>query len=256
MEDILLYLVYKYEGDWAKIYQSIALHETVEEDELNRFRLLDKPPVVTILSADYPVCFHQLERPPYAIFYQGDWSLMKEAFKVAVIGTRHASAYGRKMTMQLVSQLVQHEAVIVSGLALGIDGEAHRVALEAEGKTIAVLGYGLDQIYPYEHHLLKEEIGTKGLLLTEYPPGVPPRKEHFPMRNRLIAGVSQSVVVVESRIPSGTLSTVNYALQYGKDVFCVPARADEGSGCNRLIQQGAILVENVQDILEYSPRLL
>jgi DNA processing protein len=103
---------------------------------------------------------------------------------------------------------------------------------------------------------MKQDIETHGLLISEYPPGVPPRKEHFPMRNRLIAGLSQSVIVVESKIPSGTISTVNYALQYGKDVFCVPARADEGSGCNRLIQQGAILIENVQDLLEYSPRLL
>lgn len=256
MEEILLYLVYKYEGDWEKIYRSIAAHETVDEATLEAFRCLDKPPVITILSSDYPACFHQLERPPYALFYRGNWELMNDSFKIAVIGTRQATAYGRKMTMQLVSQLVQHEAVIVSGLALGIDGEAHRVALEAAGKTIAVCGFGLDKVYPNEHLLMKQDIETHGLLISEYPPGVPPRKEHFPMRNRLIAGLSQSVIVVESKIPSGTISTVNYALQYGKDVFCVPARADEGSGCNRLIQQGAILIENVQDLLEYSPRLL
>lgn len=256
MEEILLYLVYKHHGDWQKIYQSIATHETVEEEALVTFRSRSHPPYVTILSPDYPESLKQIERPPYVLFYEGDVALLKAPFRMAVIGTRHATAYGRKMTMQFVTQLVSHEAVIISGLALGIDGEAHRVALEADGKTIAVLGYGLDQLYPSEHADMKQAIAQQGLLITEYPPGTAPLKEHFPMRNRIIAGLAQSVLVVESRIPSGTLSTVNHALQCGRDVFCVPTRADEGSGCNRLIQQGAILVENLQDILDYSPTLV
>ncbi len=256
MEEILLYFAYLHQGDWQKIYQSIATHETIEDDQLTAFRQLCKPPYVTILSPEYPESLKQIERPPYVIFYEGDYSLLTRPFRMAVIGTRHATAYGRKMTMQLVTQLVSHDAVIISGMAMGIDGEAHRVALEADGKTIAVLGFGLDQIYPFEHAEMKQDIAHKGLLITEYPPGVAPLKEHFPMRNRIIAGLAQSVLVVESRIPSGTLSTVNHALQCGRDVFCIPARADEGSGCNRLIQQGAILVENLQDILDYSPTLV
>ena len=256
MEDILLYFVYKHRGDWVKIYQSIATHEVIPDDEMDAFRLLSKPPFVTILSPLYPEAFHHIEKPPYVLFYRGDWSLVNQPFRIAVIGTRHATPYGRQMTLHFVTDLVAREAVIVSGLASGIDGEAHRIALEADGKTIAVLGFGHDHMYPSEHRQLREQIEQKGLTISEYPPHVAPDKEQFPMRNRLIAGLSKSILVIESKIPSGTISTVNHGLQQGKDIFCVPSRALEGSGCNRLIQQGAVLVESIHDIMDYTPSMV
>ena len=255
MEDIILYFVYKHQGDWGKIYQSISNHEVVSEEDMNAFKQQTFPPYVTLISANYPECFRAIDRPPFVVFYRGNWNLVEESFRIAVIGTRQSTSYGRQMTLHFVTDLVARGAVIVSGLANGIDGEAHRIALEAHGKTIAVLGYGHDHYYPLEHRELRETIDNQGLSISEYPPFVTPTKEQFPARNRLIAALAKSILVIESKIPSGTLSTVNHGLQQGKDIFCVPSRANEGSGCNRLIQQGAILVETIQDIMDYIPTM-
>jgi DNA processing protein len=171
---------------------------------------------------------------------------------VAVVGTRGPTVYGREMARRLSAGLAEAGVTVLSGMARGIDGIAHAAALDAEGRTIAVLGGGLDSIYPAEHAPLSRRIAGAGALVSEYPLGMRPRAEHFPRRNRVISGMGLGVVVVEGGMKSGALLTVRHALDQNREVFAVPGSAisKKSEGTNWLIQQGAKLVTNVSDILE------
>jgi DNA processing protein len=175
----------------------------------------------------------------------------EDVWAVAVVGTRRVSAYGREVTRRLVASLARSGITIVSGLARGIDGVAHRTALENGGRTIAVLGSGVDCIYPSEHRDLARRIVAQGALVSEYPLGTPPEAGNFPPRNRIISGLSLGVLVTEAGQGSGALITANYAAEQGRDVFAVPGSilAAGSGGTNRLIQDGAKAVLEPSDIL-------
>ncbi len=177
------------------------------------------------LDENYPKKFDCMADYPFFLFYKGDLSLIDKKC-LSVVGTRLPSNYGRMVTNKFVGELAQNGVVIVSGLAYGIDSIAHRKTLEVGGKTIAVLGSGLNNIYPSEHQDLANQIAEKGLLISEYCPSTKATKFTFPVRNRIIAGISDGVLIVEAGLKSGTLYTRDYALDYGKDVFAVPGNID------------------------------
>ncbi|KAA0966526.1 DNA-protecting protein DprA [Sporosarcina sp. ANT_H38] len=189
----------------------------------------------------YPDQLRILIDPPAVLYAKGDTTLLTKKFNVAIIGSRKATVYSKKAMALIVPPLVENEAVIVSGLATGADTMAHEAALEYGGKTIAVLGHGLFHLYPKENRALAEKIAVNHLLITEYPPYVNPERWTFPMRNRIISGLSDVVVVTESADKSGTMSTVEHALDHGKDIYAVPGPITSllSAGPNKLIEEGA-----------------
>jgi len=207
--------------------------------------------ILTLDDPDYPRLLRELPGSPPVLYVKGTLS-DADQWALAFVGTRRASVYGRDMTYRLVTSLVQAGLTIVSGLALGIDAAAHKAALEAGGRTIAVLGSGIDRIYPPEHRQLAAAIAQSGALVSEFPLGTPPEAKNFPVRNRLISGLSLGVVVVEAPESSGALLTADTALDQGRDVFAVPGNvtAKTSMGTNRLIQNGAKLVIDANDILD------
>lgn len=207
--------------------------------------------LVTWDSADYPPRLLQIADPPPALYVRGEVSAA-DLFAVAIVGTRLPTAYGREVARSLASDLARNGVTVVSGLARGIDLQAHEAALEAGGRTLAVLGCGVDVIYPPEARALAGEIVARGALLSDYPLGTQPEARNFPPRNRIISGMSLGTVVVEAGLDSGALITAAFALEQGRDVFAVPGGIYSKSslGPNRLIQQGAKLVLRAEDVLE------
>jgi DNA processing protein len=202
-------------------------------------------------DTQYPPRLKEIYDPPPVLYVRG--SLMPEDERsLAVVGTRKATVYGREATAALAGDLARNKVTIVSGLARGIDSVAHRAALDAEGRTIAVLASGLDIIYPREHKSLADEIAQKGALVSEYPLGVRPDATNFPRRNRIMSGMTLGTLVVEAGETSGALWTVNHALEQNREVFCVPGSvfSPASFGTNRLIQQGAKLVMSYNDVLQ------
>lgn len=207
--------------------------------------------IVTLDNPDYPAALLAIPDPPLALYMKGALRAA-DARAVAVVGTRHPSLYGLQVAEQFGAQLAEAGVTVVSGMARGIDGAAHTGALGAEGRTLAVLGCGLAQIYPPEHDALAERIVERGALLSEYPMTAEPRAEHFPRRNRIVSGLSRGVVVVEAGPRSGSLITVDCALEQGKEVFAVPGpiSSTASQGAHALLKQGATLVTSVHDILD------
>lgn len=206
---------------------------------------------VTLIDCEYPSRLKNIYMPPLVLFYQGDLALTKQK-TLAVIGSRIHTDYGRSCCEYFVSGMVSYGVVIVSGLARGIDGLAHEVAIRNGGHTIAVLGSGLRVIYPKEHLKLAKEIATNHLILSEYPPFEAPKKTHFPFRNRIVSGLSDGILVIEAQEKSGTLITCDFGLEQGKEIYAVPGSifSNHRRGVHRLIQQGAKLVTTVNDIFE------
>ncbi|HDD45165.1 MAG TPA: DNA-protecting protein DprA [Candidatus Desulfofervidus auxilii] len=206
--------------------------------------------IITYNDDKYPKLLKEIFDPPLILYIKGNKDLLNTTC-IAIVGTRRASFYGIKMATKLAIGLAESGITVVSGLARGIDAAAHKGALQAKGKTIAVLGCGLDVIYPKENEKLFNEIAEKGALISEFLPGTPPLAHNFPIRNRIISGLSLGVVVVEAALKSGSLITANLALEQGKEVFAVPGPIDESrKGTHNLLKQGAKLVEDVSDILE------
>ncbi len=203
-------------------------------------------------SPRFPSILDDIPDPPAILFLRGDLGRFSSIPSVAVIGSRRASQYGLRAARALASGIASRGVGIVSGMARGIDGEAHRGCLEVGGSTIAVLGCGIDVVYPREHAGLAEEIAANGALVTEFPPGTRPEAFNFPRRNRLISGFSRALVVVEAGDRSGTMITVDAALEQGRDVFAVPGEITRtGSrGTNRLLREGAMVATCPGDILE------
>ena len=203
-------------------------------------------------NVDYPDILINIPDPPVVLFYRGNLEGFLTMPAIAVIGSRRCTTYGRKVARTLARDFVRSGVAVVSGLARGIDGEAHRGVIEAGGVTMAVLGNGLDLCYPPEHDRLSEKILEKGVLLSEYPPGTEPARYRFPERNRLISGFSRGVVVVEAGKRSGTMITVNTALDQGRDVFAVPGEVTRAlsMGTNMLLRDGAGVVITAADVLE------
>ena len=166
------------------------------------------------------------------------------------MGSRECSEYGSTMTTQIVGDLARQGYVIVSGMAIGIDSIAHQAALDNNGKTVAILGSGIDYCYPKSNQQLYDEIKSKHLLISEFPEDIPPEPSNFPIRNRIIAGLSKTLLVTEAKYHSGSLTTALLAMNGNSDVMCLPYPAGEKSECNRLIANGAILVESAEDVIK------
>ncbi len=201
---------------------------------------------------NYPFLLKQIGSPPNSIFVIGDEKILNKNC-MTVVGSRKMTDYGRKMTEKFTKDLVARDLVIVSGLARGIDGMAHRMCLKYGGKTVAVLGHGLDRIYPPEHQgLAKEIVLAGGCLLTEFPLNYGIEKKNFILRDRIMAGLSLGTLVVEGKSKSGTKITATMAANYGREVFCIPGPVNSqlSEGPAELIQEGAKLVTKIEDILE------
>lgn len=207
--------------------------------------------IVTIADNNYPAPLRELTDLPPILYVKGEWITPDER-ALAIVGTRNATQYGRDVAFSIGRQVAGQDVTIISGLAQGIDTAAHRGALAGQGRTIAVLGNGIDQIYPLENSELAEQIVQNGALITEFSVGAPPVGKNFPRRNRIISGLSQGVLIAEAPEKSGALITAEAALEQGKEVFAVPSNIFNpvGRGCNRLIQEGAQLVMRISDILD------
>jgi DNA processing protein len=207
--------------------------------------------IVTLRDDDYPKRLEDIYDPPAVLYLRGELR-SEDTLAVAIVGSRKTSPYGRWVTEKIGQGLARHGVTVVSGMARGIDSVAHMGALQGGGRTIAVLGSGIDVIYPSENRNLFYRIIEHGAVLSEFPIGSPPEGGHFPKRNRIISGLSMGVVIVQASSESGSLITAGYALEQGREVFAVPGNVGaEGSrGTNQLIKEGAKLVESSEDILE------
>jgi DNA processing protein len=202
-------------------------------------------------STGFPSLLSQIHNPPHTLWVRGDSAILDRP-AVAIVGSRAASTDGLTIAGDIATDLVRAGLVVVSGMARGIDSAAHAAALDANGFTIAVLGTGVDRVYPPEHRELASRIATCGALVSELPPGTPPRAFHFPLRNRIISGLSRAVVVIEAPEASGALITAREALDQGREVMVVPGRVVGGRnrGGHALLKDGAKLVEAAVDILQ------
>ncbi|MGX7131727.1 MULTISPECIES: DNA-processing protein DprA [Enterococcus] len=213
-----------------------------------------KQKFITFFSEDYPVLLKEIPHPPLILFYEGHIQRLQLPL-LAVVGARDASSYGRRLVEQFVPGLVRENYGIISGLAKGIDSYSHHGTIQAEGYTIGVVGTGVDQCYPKEAFPIYSEMKENHLIISEYPKGTGAKKHHFPMRNRIIAGLCQGICVIEAKERSGSLITAQLALENGREVFAFPGDLLNGrsTGCHRLIQDGAKCVVTLADILEELP---
>ncbi len=207
--------------------------------------------ILTYDDENYPNALRDIKEPPVLLYYRGSIPDFNRQLCIGMVGTRRMSAYGLRNAYRIAYELASVNALVVSGMAAGIDGVCAAAALAAKGKTVAVLGCGIDVVYPTHHRRLMEEISQNGVLLSEYPPTTKPNYYHFPVRNRIISGISQGTVVVEASIRSGSLITAKDAVTQGRDVFALPANVDSNGaeGTNRLLKDGARLVLDTADIL-------
>ncbi|MDV6376729.1 DNA-processing protein DprA [Sporosarcina sp. GW1-11] len=234
---------------WAQLFdltKEKASRFSEQYKELSRLpliELLEKMNYIPIpyFHPDYPEELKQLCDPPAVLYSMGNRKLLKTKMRVGIIGSRKATNYSKKVLDFIVPPLVDHNIPIVSGLAVGADTMAHRAAIDFGGDTIGVLGHGFSHMYPKRNEEIAQEIARNHLLVTEYPPYFPPAKWTFPMRNRIISGLSNAIVITESVERSGTMSTVDHALDHGKEIFAVPGAIDSSlsAGPNKLLDEGA-----------------
>src|SRR5947209_6203242 len=242
--------------------ESIALRDRHEEAarELERVHEIEGADVLVLDDGSYPQLLREIPDPPITLYVRGRWQECLEAPCVGVVGSRRCSTYGQNVAVMLARELASRGVTIISGLARGIDAAAHRGALEAGGRTVAVLGTGIDEVYPRDHRKLAAEILERGgALVTQFPLGTPPVAENFPYRNRIISGLCLGVVVVEAAENSGSLITARLALEQGREVYAVPGNITSRNsfGTNYLIKgAGAKLVQQWQDIVaEFPPEI-
>ena len=207
--------------------------------------------ILTWEDEAYPQRLKEIEQPPPVLYLRGEY-LPDDLFAVAIVGTRRVTAYGRQITEELSSFLAANGITVISGLARGVDSIAHQTALRAGGRTIGVLGSGVDKIYPPEHRALAEQMVDCGAIISDYAPGTPPDASNFPPRNRIISGLSLAVVVVEAGETSGALITAEFAAEQGREIFAVPGSilAPQSKGTNKLIQNGALPLLSVDDLMQ------
>ncbi len=208
--------------------------------------------VFTIFDEGYPALLKETYQPPWVIFAKGNVELLQDNKMLAVVGSRDASTYGKMTIQSLFPTLIEHGFIIISGLAKGVDAYSHETAIKLGGQTIAVIAGGFFHIYPKENLALGKKMMKTQLVISEYPPETKPERWHFPMRNRIISGISRGTLIIEAKQKSGSLITANCALNEGREVFAVPGTIFSANsvGPNELIQQGAKLVQTAEDILE------
>ena len=224
---------------------SVNLDEFIAQAEAAGIRIL------TWQDDEYPSHLKEIDQPPPVLYLRGEIAA-EDDWSVGIVGTRAVTPYGRQVTEELATSLAHNGVTIVSGLARGVDAVAHSAAIKAGGRTIAVLGSGVDKIYPPEHRSMAEKIVLRGAVVSDYAPGTPPESANFPPRNRIISGLSMAVVVVEAGDTSGALITAEFAVDQGRDVFAVPGNiyAPQSKGTNRLLSNGAKALLTPQDVLE------
>ena len=207
--------------------------------------------ILTWEDETYPQRLKDIDQPPPVLYIRGDY-LPDDLFAVAIVGTRRVTAYGRQITEELAAYLATNGITVISGLARGVDAIAHQTALKVGGRTIGVLGSGVDKIYPPEHRGLAEKMMGSGAIVSDYAPGTPPDASNFPPRNRIISGLSLAVVVIEAGETSGALITAEFAAEQGREVFAVPGSilAPQSKGTNKLIQNGALPLLSVNDLMQ------
>jgi len=210
--------------------------------------------VVTLGDSGYPQALLETADPPLLLYLQGNSALLSSP-ALAVVGSRNPTPQGKENARSFSAHLSQAGLTIVSGMAMGIDGEAHEGGLTGSGRTVAVVGTGLDRVYPRRHLELAHRIASQGLIISEYPLGMPPLPGNFPLRNRIISGLTRGTLVVEAALQSGSLITARLASEAGRDVFAIPGsiHSPQSRGCHALIKQGAKLVDSAQDILDELP---
>ena len=213
--------------------------------------------VLTVCDPAYPQMLAQIAAPPLVLFLLGNPSVLT-APQIAIVGSRKASRSACDFAHDIAADLVARDVTVTSGMAIGVDAAAHRGALDAAGQTVAVLGCGIDRVYPARHHKLANEIAKHGAIVSEFPFGAPPLRHHFPQRNRLIAGMSMGTLVVEAAERSGSISTAMHALEQGREVFAVPGSIHNPltAGCHALIGQGAKLTVSVDDVIDELPNFV
>ena len=230
--------------------QTLFMEQYIRIDDkvlMEEFKEFDS---ISIMDPEYPEELLWMHNPPVLLFYSGNIDLLKHP-KIAVVGSRSCSRTGIQSVEKIINEL-NNELIVVSGLAKGIDAAAHYAAIRNGGKTIGVIGTGLDVFYPRSNKQLQKYMSGSHLVLTEYGPGQSPQKHHFPERNRIIAGLSRAVIVAEARMRSGSLITCERAMEEGRDVFAIPGSILDGrsDGCHHLIQEGAKLVTSGKDVLD------
>lgn len=232
-------LDYLRDPDWKAVEKDLAWQE------------LPGNHILTFHDPLYPPLLREIPDPPPVLFISGNINLIAN-LQLAIVGSRNPSPVGKEVAYEFAALLGQTGLTITSGLALGIDAAAHHGALDNNGPTLAVMGTGLDQVYPARHQPLAKQIAASGVLVSEFAPGTPPLAENFPRRNRIISGLSLGTLVVEAALRSGSLITARLALEQGREVFAIPGSIHNplARGCHQLIRQGAKLVENIQDIIE------
>ena len=247
---LLIYFAVKYEGDWLKIYQAISNKEDVEYKDALAIAENLTCKVLTALDPEYPKYLSRMSCAPFVLFYYGDINLISDCNNnLSVVGSRKNTLYGKTITEEIVGKVCK-KYNIVSGMAAGIDAIAHNACINSGGKTIAVLGCGIDYCYPSSNRELYEKIKQDHLVISEYPGVTEPKTTYFPIRNRIIAALGKGLLVTEARNGSGSSITAAWALEYNKDIMCVPNLAYSDSACNQWIKEGAFLVEKSSDVLE------
>lgn len=239
-QEYLAQLSYEYDGEWTSIAKAIKKQIQPSFHHINENYL-------TIFDTNYPKAFLSLRYPPWVIFYAGNLELLNQP-KMTIVGSRDICPYGKKVTEEIVTELSK-KYVIVSGLAKGVDGIAHQTAMK-QGHTIGVIGNGLDIPYPICNKELYQQMKQKQLILSEYPAKTPPKKYHFPWRNRLIAALGDACIVTQATVRSGTMITVNEALELSKEIYCIPYPYEQevGEGNNLLISQGAQILYSLEQL--------
>ncbi len=257
-EDIEALVAMRFSQDLSHFFtpaQITALQQKEPEDFLARIKLCEENEVniVAYDDDDYPYLLRNIDSPPLVLYYKGDLSVLNKYLTFAIVGTRRPSAYGIEATITIAQGLAKQGAVLVSGLAAGLDSECHKASLQHNAITVACIAFGHDLCYPAANKKLKQLIEQYGLVIGEYPPGTLMQKPFFLHRNRLIAGLSYGLCVAEARQKSGTLNTVSAALKYGRDVFSVPGSIFSPlcEGTNQLLKEGAIPVTSYNDILSW-----
>lgn len=239
-------------GLGAKVIERvIQARENVNLDKV--YEKIEKQGIKILTWQDeaYPQRLKEISQPPPVLYVRGEY-LPDDLFAVSIVGTRRVTPYGRQITEELASFLAANGMTVISGLARGVDAIAHQTALKSGGRTIGILGSGVDRIYPPEHRALAEQMMERGAIISDYAPGTPPDASNFPPRNRIIAGLSLAVVVIEAGQTSGALITAEFAAEQGREVFAVPGSilAPQSKGTNKLIQQGALPLLSVNDLMQ------
>ena len=247
-------------GVFEKFRKIIRAQEAEQSFEAYERMLEKKISFMSMLDVNYPNKLRRIASPPYALFYKG--SLPDENKKsVAIVGARSCTAYGRQMAEVFSKELAEHGVQIISGMAMGIDAAGQKAALDTGGTSFAVLGCGVDICYPREHFSLYQKLEEEGGILSEFPIGTEPLKQHFPARNRIISGLSDAVLVMEAKEKSGSLITADMALEQGKDVYALPGPLTSAlsKGCHELIKQGAGILISPKELMEdlgISPKII